>query len=81
MVTMSYPTAEDVLVRVTLCVYFACQGGKITCAFHIDKPLGHDGCDDVGMPCTGCSREAKPPSPGMVRTLVAPSSLPKQSRS
>jgi hypothetical protein len=59
MVTLSCLTAEDVLVRVTVSVCFACQGGKIICAFHPEKPLGHDGCEDFGMPCPSCSREGK----------------------
>jgi hypothetical protein len=36
-----------------------CHGGNIMCAYHA-VPLGHDGCEDPGMPCPRCAMKPKP---------------------
>jgi len=55
MLTLTHSTTEDVPLRVRVAMCSVCHGGKIICAFHPDKPLAHDGCEDPGMPCPRCT--------------------------
>jgi hypothetical protein len=52
---------REVLVQPTTCDI--CAGGKIICAYHPTKPLGHDGCEDPGLPCPRCTIDSNRRAP------------------
>ncbi len=49
----------DLLPRVAVVACAVCDDSRIVCAYHPNQPLGHDGCEDPGMPCPTCSSTAK----------------------